>query len=41
LRVRDGSRLRRHFSARVGARSNVTESLDAHAQEEHNAERQR
>jgi hypothetical protein len=39
LRVRDGSRLRRHFAARVRARSNVAKGLDAHAQEEHDAGR--
>jgi hypothetical protein len=41
LRVRDGSCLHRHFATRVCARSNVVESLDAHAQEERNVERQR
>jgi hypothetical protein len=41
MRVKDGSRLRRHFAATVGAGSNVAESLDAHAQKECNAERQR
>jgi hypothetical protein len=41
LRVRDGSRLRRHFAARVGVGSNVAESLDVHAQEECNTERWR
>jgi hypothetical protein len=39
LWVRDGSRLRCHFVARVGAGSNVAEGLDAHAQEERDAER--
>jgi hypothetical protein len=41
LRVQDGSRLRRHFAARVCARSNVAKSLDAHVQEERGAERRR
>jgi hypothetical protein len=32
LRVRDGSRLRRHSAARVWTRSNIAQSFDTHAQ---------
>jgi hypothetical protein len=41
LRVWDGSRLRSHFATRVGYGSNGAKGLDAHAQEERDAGRQR
>jgi pyridoxine 5'-phosphate synthase PdxJ len=41
LRVRDGSSLRRHFTARVGVGSNVAQGFYAHAQEQRGAERWR
>jgi hypothetical protein len=41
LWVWDGSRLRRHFAARVCAGSNVAKDLDAHAQEERDAGQRR
>jgi hypothetical protein len=39
LRVRDGSRLHRHFTTRVRDGSNFAQGLDAHAQEARGAER--
>jgi hypothetical protein len=41
LRVRDGSRLYRHFAVRVCYGSNGAKGLDAHAQEERDVGRRR
>jgi hypothetical protein len=41
LRVRDGSSLRRHFTARIDVGSNVAQGFYAHTQEDDGAEQRR
>jgi hypothetical protein len=41
LRVRDGSSLRRHFTARVDVGSNMAQGFYTHTQEDDGAERWR